>query len=154
MSATKIHCGLGVVYGQNVTSEGTVRQWHKMFKDGWINVHNVERRGWPFAVSDDLVQIAKQKIYEFQNFRVNLLPQISYTVLYKIITVRLGYHKFCARWVQKMFTGAHKTQRMALAQTFLYRAILERLWWIFNHTVTGDKTWLSFVNVKTKEQSK
>jgi hypothetical protein len=23
---------------------------------------------------------------------------------------RLGYHKFCATWVPKMLTGAHKTQ--------------------------------------------
>jgi hypothetical protein len=31
------------------------------------------------------------------------------------ITVRLGYHKFCATWVAKMLTGTHKTQRMASA---------------------------------------
>jgi hypothetical protein len=44
-------------------------------------------------------------------------PQISHTqtVLYEIIIVRLGYYKFCARWVLKMLMGAHKTQRMALA---------------------------------------
>jgi hypothetical protein len=46
-------------------------------------------------------------------------PQISSIVLYKIITVKLGYHKFGARWVLKMFTGAHKTQRMASALTAL-----------------------------------
>jgi hypothetical protein len=35
MSAEKIHRELcAMVYGQNVMSEGTVRQWCRMFKDG------------------------------------------------------------------------------------------------------------------------
>jgi hypothetical protein len=42
-------------------------------------------------------------------------PQISRTLLSEIITIRLGKHRFCARWVQKMLMGAHKKQRMALA---------------------------------------
>jgi hypothetical protein len=48
-------------------------------------------------------------------------PQISRTVLYEIITVRLGYHKFCARWIRKMLKGAHKMQRMTWALTFSQR---------------------------------
>jgi hypothetical protein len=46
-------------------------------------------------------------------------PQISRTLLYKIIIVRLGYHKFCTRWVLKMLMGVHKMQGMASALTFL-----------------------------------
>jgi DNA gyrase inhibitor GyrI len=34
MSAAEIHSGQCAVYGQNVMSEGTVRQWCRMFKDG------------------------------------------------------------------------------------------------------------------------
>jgi hypothetical protein len=33
------------VYGHNVTSEGTVRQWCRMFKNGQTNVHNEEQSG-------------------------------------------------------------------------------------------------------------
>jgi hypothetical protein len=32
MAAVKIHHELSAVYGQNVTNEGTVRQWCKMLK--------------------------------------------------------------------------------------------------------------------------
>jgi hypothetical protein len=82
-------------------SEGTVRQWCRMFKDG---------------VSDDLGQSVDQRIFERWSFTFSELscefPQISGTVLFKIITVRLGCHKFCARWVPKMLMGMHKTQRM------------------------------------------
>jgi hypothetical protein len=46
MSAVEIHRELHtVVYGQNVMSEGTVRQQCKMFKDGQTNVHDEERSG-------------------------------------------------------------------------------------------------------------
>jgi hypothetical protein len=56
-----------------------------------------------------------------------------------------------------MLTSAHKTQRMAmaLALTFIERyhkdgdEFLNHILW-----VTGDETWVSFVNDETKEQSK
>jgi hypothetical protein len=93
------------VYGQNVMSEGTVRQWRRMFKDGWTNVHDEERSGRPTVVSDDLVQSVDQNICERQRFTISELlcefQHISHTVLYAIITDRLRYHKFCARWVQQ-----------------------------------------------------
>jgi hypothetical protein len=41
-SAVEIYCELCVVYGQYV-SEGTVRQWCRMFKDGRTDVHDEER---------------------------------------------------------------------------------------------------------------
>jgi hypothetical protein len=80
-----------------------VRQWCRMFKDGRTNVHDEKRSGQPSVVSDDLVQSVDQKMCERRRFTISELscefPHISHTVLYKIITERLGYHKFCARWV-------------------------------------------------------
>jgi hypothetical protein len=37
MSAAEIHPELCAVYGQNIMSEGTVRQWCRMFRDGRAN---------------------------------------------------------------------------------------------------------------------
>jgi transposase len=116
MSAAEIHCELCAVYGQNVMSEGTVRQWCRMFKHEPKNVHDKERSGRPSAVSDDHVQGVDQKICERRRFTISEVsrefPQISLAVLYEIITVRQSCHKFCARWFPKMPTGAHKTKRM------------------------------------------
>jgi hypothetical protein len=42
MSAVEIHHELCAIYGQSVMSEGTVRQWCRMFKDGQTNVRNEE----------------------------------------------------------------------------------------------------------------
>jgi hypothetical protein len=52
MSAAEIHGELCVAYSQNVLSEGTVRQWCRMFTDGETNVHDEERRGWPEICSE------------------------------------------------------------------------------------------------------
>jgi hypothetical protein len=71
ISAAQIHHELCTVYGQNVTIEGTARQWCKMFKDGQTNVHDKEQRVWPSVVSDDLVQSADQKICERQCFTIS-----------------------------------------------------------------------------------
>jgi len=65
----------------------------------------------------------------------------------------LGYHKFCARWVTKQLADLHKTQRMGSALTFLQR------YWeegdeFLDRIVTGDETWVQFMNAETKEQSK
>jgi hypothetical protein len=71
MSAVEIHCELcTAVYGQNVMSEGTVRQWCRIFKDGrgQTNVHGEERSGWKSVVSDDLATSVDHKICERQNF--------------------------------------------------------------------------------------
>ena len=51
-----------------------------------------------------------------------------------------------------MLTGVHKTQRMASALTFLQRYHDEGDEFL-DKIVTGDETWVKFVNVETKEQS-
>jgi hypothetical protein len=61
-----------------------------MFKDGRTNVHDEERSGRLSVVSDVLVQSVDQKMCERWHFTISELscefPQISYTLLYKIIT--------------------------------------------------------------------
>jgi hypothetical protein len=126
---------------------------------GRTNVHDEEQRGRPSLVSDDLVQNVDQKMYERRHFTISELSyeitQISGTVLYEVIAVRLGCHKLCARWVPIMLMGEHKTQRIAWAFDF-FRAIPQRWCEFLSHIarIRGDKTWVSFVNVETREQSK
>jgi hypothetical protein len=52
MSAAEILHELRVVYSQNVTSEGTVGQWCRMFKNGQTNIHDEERSGRPAIRSE------------------------------------------------------------------------------------------------------
>jgi hypothetical protein len=52
MSAAEIHRELRAAYGQNVMSEGTVRQGCRMFKDGQTNVPDEERSGQTVICSE------------------------------------------------------------------------------------------------------
>jgi hypothetical protein len=134
-------------------SEGTVRQWCRMLKDGRKNCHDEEWSCLP-AVCNEWWSCSNvvQKIRERRRFTTSEIlyefRQISHTVLYNIITVRLGYHhKFCARWVPKILTGAHKMQRMASALTFKERYHKDGDEFVNNIVwVTSDETWVSFVN--------
>jgi hypothetical protein len=60
-------------------SEGNVRQWCRMFKDGQANKRSWWRTKWS-VVSDDLVQSVAQKICERRHFIISELlcenPQI------------------------------------------------------------------------------
>jgi hypothetical protein len=124
-----------------------------MFIDGQTNVHDEEQSGQPSVVSDDIVQSVDQEVCERQCFTIPSLlckfQEISLTVLYKIITVRLDNHDLCTRWVLKMV----KKQRMALHSRFLEQYHIDGDEFLSQVQVTGDETWVSFVNVETKEQS-
>jgi hypothetical protein len=53
MSAVEIYCELcTAVYGQNVMSEGSVRQWCRMFRDGWANKCSWWRVKWSVICSE------------------------------------------------------------------------------------------------------
>jgi hypothetical protein len=109
--ATEIHCELCAVCGHNVMDKGTVRQWCRIFENGQTNDHDEERSGRPSVWMMILFELLTKKDCERLCFTISELscefPQMSCTVLYKIITVRLGYHKFCTRRIPKMLTGAH-----------------------------------------------
>jgi hypothetical protein len=104
-------------------------------------------------VTDDLVQHVDEVVRERRRFTISELSlefvQVCRTVLYEIVTKKLGYQKFCARWVPKMLTDFHKTQRMASALRLLQRCYDEGDEFL-DKIVTGDETWVKFVIVKPK----
>ncbi|GFW85624.1 uncharacterized protein TNCV_852751 [Trichonephila clavipes] len=50
-----------------------------------------------------------------------IIPEVSMTTLYEVVTVKLGYRKLCAHWVPKMLTEEHKKKRIGSALDFLTR---------------------------------
>jgi oligoribonuclease (3'-5' exoribonuclease) len=120
MNAAEIHRELYAVYYQNIISKETERQLCRMFKiEEQMFTMKSEVVGRPSIVKDDPVQSVDQKICERRGFKISALSrdfsQISRLFVYEIVTVRIDYHKFCARWIPKIPTGAHKTQKMASA---------------------------------------
>ncbi|GBO18322.1 hypothetical protein AVEN_87550-1, partial [Araneus ventricosus] len=116
------------------------------------------RSGRPSVVSADLIKEIDEKIRLLRNFTIfqlsEHLPNIYRTVLYETVTGKLGYRKFCARWVPKMLKEIHKTSRMGDALEFLSRYHTDGEDFL-NRIVTGDArdTWVTHVNAETKQQS-
>jgi len=73
---------------------------------GWAtDVHDEGGQERHSIVTDELVQLFDQCLSGKSRFTISELseefPQTSRTTLYRTVTDRLGYHKFCARWVPK-----------------------------------------------------
>lgn len=155
-NAAEIHRQLCETYGPTAMSEGKVRQWCREFREGRSNVHDEERSGRPSVRTDDLAERVNAKVRENRRFTISDLsiefPEVSKTTLFRIVTDTLGYRKLCARWVPKMLTSAHKDQRLKSARAFLDRFHREGDEF-FSHIVTGDETWISYVNAESKQQS-
>ena len=90
MKAVEIYRNICEVYGQNITSNGTVRKWVRAFKDGQKNVHDEERSGQPSMIRDDLLQKVNEKVKMNRSFTISSLseefPQVSRSVLYEIVS--------------------------------------------------------------------
>ena len=151
----EIHWHLCKVYGNKVMCVGGLRQWCIMFKNDCTNFHDEERSGRPTILTDELVAKINEKIHENRRFTITefLLefPQISRSLLHEIVKEKLGYHKFCVRWVPKL-SEDHKKQRMASSLTFL-EAYVQDGDSLLDRVVTGDETWEKHETCETKNQS-
>ena len=92
-------------------------------------------------MTDELVAKINEKIHENRRFTITEFslefPQIPRSLLHEIVTEKLGYHNFCARWVPKLLSEDHKEQRIAASLTFLeaYEKDGDSL---LDRVVTGD----------------
>ncbi|GFU88054.1 uncharacterized protein TNCV_1336231 [Trichonephila clavipes] len=80
-----------------------------------------------------------------------IIPEVSITTLYEVVTVKLRYRKLCASWVPKMLTEEHKKKRMGFALDFLtrYAKAGDQL---LDHIVTGDEAWVYHHTPESKQQ--
>jgi hypothetical protein len=138
-------------------SEETARRWCRIFKNRWTNFHDEKWNGRLSVVNDDLAQSVNQKnLWKTaqHNFRIFFWISKNFRHCSLRDYHRLSCHKFYAKLVLKMLTGENKTHRMAVVLNFLecYHndgdEFRSHMW------VNSGETWVSFVNVETKEQSK
>jgi hypothetical protein len=122
MSAAKIQREFCTVYGRNVMCEGTVRQWCRIVKDGRANRCSRWRAKCSVICSEwwSCSKCWPKNLWKtvLHNFRTFVLISINFKHCSQPENHSLGYHMFCARWIPKLLTGAHKPQRMTSALTF------------------------------------
>ncbi|GFS83321.1 histone-lysine N-methyltransferase SETMAR [Trichonephila clavipes] len=107
-----------------------------------MDVHDEERSGRPSVITDDLMQAVETKICENRRFVINILslefPDVSRSLVYKIMTEDLNFKKLCSWWVSRLFSPEHKEKRFANPLDFLIRyeeegdSMLSRI-------ITGEK---------------
>jgi len=87
---SEIHHQICQVYGDNAMSDGMVRKWIRMFKEGRQNVHDEARSGRPSLVNDDLVHKVNERVRDDRRFTISDLslhfPQISRALLCDIVS--------------------------------------------------------------------
>ena len=88
--------------------DNCVREWCRKFRDERTDVHDECGQERHSTVTDELVQKVEKCFRGKRRFTISELseefPQTSRTTLYRIVTDRLVYHTFCARWVPKQPT--------------------------------------------------
>ncbi|GFT18054.1 HTH_48 domain-containing protein [Trichonephila clavipes] len=52
-------------------SDGMVRKWVRVFKDGRTNIHDEERSGRPSVITDELIQKVDCKVKENRRFTIS-----------------------------------------------------------------------------------
>ncbi|GFX03568.1 uncharacterized protein TNCV_4751531 [Trichonephila clavipes] len=118
-----IHKEIVSVYG-NIMNGQNVTKWCRHFSEGRTDVHDEQRTGRPSVISDALLERTEQAIRANRCLRLKemhqVIPEVSMTTLYEVVTVNLGYRKLCACWDPKMLTE-HKKERMGFALDFLTR---------------------------------
>jgi hypothetical protein len=121
---------------------------------GRTNGYDAERNGQLFAVSDDLVQSERWRFTiseiscEFHKFRALLSTGLS----------QLGYaiKSFAQDGFRKCSRVRTKRREWSASVDFFLERYHKDGYEFLSHIVrvTGDETWVSFVNVETNEQSK
>jgi hypothetical protein len=119
MSVAELHHELcTVVYGKDVMSEGTVRQWCGMFKDGQANKCSRWRAKWSticcewWSYSKRWATSVKDSSSQFQNFRVNFHK--SPNCMHSSLRDYYSYPKLSSHVLRKMGSeNAHECAERA-----------------------------------------
>ncbi|GBM69911.1 hypothetical protein AVEN_96427-1 [Araneus ventricosus] len=124
-SAADIHRQICEVCGATAMCDGKVRKWVKDFKAGRENIHDDSRSGRPSVMMDVMVASVEAKILENRRFTISTLsndfPEVSRSVLYKIVSKKLNFKKLRSCWVPKLLTEDHKNKRFECSLNFLTR---------------------------------
>ncbi|XP_049952649.1 histone-lysine N-methyltransferase SETMAR-like [Schistocerca serialis cubense] len=131
-------------------------KWCRHFSEGRTEVHDEQRTGRPSVIFDALLWRTEDAIRANRRLTLKelhqIIPDVSMTTLYDVVTVKLGYRKLCAHCVPKLLTEEHKKKRMGFALGFL-SCYAEAGDEFLDRTVTGDEMWVYHHTPESKQQS-
>ncbi|CAK9809161.1 Mariner Mos1 transposase [Anthophora quadrimaculata] len=153
---SEIHRQLKEVYGESCMNIKNVCKWCREFAAGRTEVHDEERSGRP-SISDGTVAKVEQTMREDRGITLDnlciLVPEVSQSIIHRILTEKLQYQKVCARWLLRILTEDHEQQRVESSREFLCH-YADKKDSFLNLIVMGDETWAFHFTPETKQQSR
>ncbi len=153
--ATEIKTIMDESYGEKSLSISQVRRIMAKVRAGEDAKDN--RGGSQKTVrTADLIEAVEAMVDKDRRVTVRELAldlDASTGTIEKVLHQDLGLSKRCARWVPRLLTNDHKTERIRCAELFL-AALRRESYAYLDQVVTTDETWISFTTPETKEQSR
>ncbi|GBN11667.1 hypothetical protein AVEN_102866-1 [Araneus ventricosus] len=95
------------------------------------------RTGRPSVISDARLRRTEEAIQANRRLTMRemhkIILEVSMTTLHECVTVTLGYHKLCTRWVPKMLTEEHKKKRMGFTLNYMQKQVMSFLITLLQH---------------------
>ena len=127
--SAEIHKQIVDVFG-NIMNGQNVKKWCREFSEGRTDVHDDQRSGRPYLISDELLQDVEGENRANRSVTIrelnHIISEVSKTTIHEALTEKLGYRKLCARWVPRILKDDHKTKRMG--SSWIYWTIRRTVW--------------------------
>jgi len=153
-SATETLQMVNAVYGDQALSWSNVFRWYVRFRDGWEDIEDNPRIGWPAeCCNDNNVKKISQLLFQNRQLSLRMLADEvnigKYTVR-KIVVEDFWKWKICSRFVPHSLTPEQKDRRIAAFRDLIATADSDPDF--FKKIVTVDETWCFAYDLITKCQ--
>ena len=148
---------ISTAFGPSCVSYDTVRRWKKKFESGVESIKNAPKSGRPKSAScKEIVSKIKEIIEGDARFTVRDIARkvgISLSKVHLILKKHLKVRKISARWVPHLLTDEQKRQRVKVAKKLLqmFPKYDKKQ---FANVVTGDETWVHYLEPVRKVSNK
>lgn len=156
LSGAEIHSRMSKVYGSKCMNSRNVYKWMERFNTGHETVVDRKRSGRPVTASTpSTVSRVESLVMSDRRLTVeDIATQLSISIgtAHKILKQDLLLTKVSCRWVPRMLTDVHKSNRFEISQELLQRYQDEGDEFL-SKIVTGDETWVYLFEPESKRQS-
>jgi len=148
LTVTQTVFDINAIYGENSTSERSVRRWFARFRSNETSLEDEPRAGRPPGLNDAaLMNLVHQDSRQTTRDLAAQLGVDHSTVVRHLD--ELGYKSLLGAWVPHALTDHARLQRISISASLLSRyerrSFLPRI-------VTGDESWILYANIGRKRQ--
>lgn len=157
LNATEIKKELDEVYADSAPSYRTVAKWVAEFKDPERGFEDAPRSGRPPTITtSENIEAVDRVVMRDRQVSIRRIADelgISKTIVFEIMTNRLGMKKVCTRWVPKLLTPLQRANRVECCQELLSQSEADPTNFL-SRIVTGDESWVYHYDPLSQQEAK